>query len=380
MFSRVPGSVPALGAGAAIGGFVLDAWKRRQEEQDRARMVNRVIHSSFHAFQPKVEIPREQVQVTMKRLLDLDDRSPVLIWGNHLAGKSFALFKAFEQAGFREGVVHVKLADDKDVARELLCKQLGAPGHVEAEEALRQAAKTLSRLPIIVLEIPREVSDMAVVRSCSGFAKTWGYDAELAKVIVLASSASMALSFDADAREVRFQIQPLSEEECQQEEVQTFLKHHGGAVAVEHKSELLHLSGGNVGKLEDLAQALRTKTFEEVRLETISAQEEEILRFFGIDAQGGFGPEKVLAAKEVARRVADAPFEQCVRSVDFADRFTSKHLAQAVKAQGAHCICVKATTKADERFCAASPSVHALLKQKTDALEANTKPKRRGMF
>ena len=62
MFSRVPGSVPALGASAAIGGFVLDAWKRRQEEQDRARMVNRVIHSSFHAFQPKVEIPREQVE------------------------------------------------------------------------------------------------------------------------------------------------------------------------------------------------------------------------------------------------------------------------------------------------------------------------------
>ena len=154
----------------------------------------------------------------MKRLLDLDDRSPVLIWGNHLAGKSFALFKAFEQAGFREGIVHVKLNSDKQIAEEKLCQQLGAIVHVEAEEALRRAAKTLSRRPIIVLEIPREVSDMAVVRSCSGFAKTWGYDAELAKVIVLASSASMALSFDADAREVRFQVQPLSEEECQQEE------------------------------------------------------------------------------------------------------------------------------------------------------------------
>ena len=154
----------------------------------------------------------------MKRLLDLDDRSPVLIWGNHLAGKSFALFKAFEEAGFREGIVHVKLADDKQVAREKLCQQLGAPGDVEAEEALKQAAKKLSRLPIIILEIPREVNDMAIVRSCSGFAKTWGYDAELAKVIVLASSASMALSFDADAREVRFQVEPLSEEECQQEE------------------------------------------------------------------------------------------------------------------------------------------------------------------
>ena len=154
----------------------------------------------------------------MKRLLDLDDRSPVLIWGNHLAGKSFALFKALEQAGFREGIVHVQLADDKQVAREKLCQELGALGDVEAKEALKQAAKKLSRLPIVILEIPREVSDMAVVRSCSGFAKTWGYDAELAKVIVLASSASMALSFDADAREVRFQVQPLSEEECQQEE------------------------------------------------------------------------------------------------------------------------------------------------------------------
>ena len=134
---------------------------------------------------------------------------------------------------------------------------------------------------------------------------------------------------------------------------------------------------------QDLAQALQTKTFEEVRLATIGAQdgvdlrlfvlrlfvlrrqEEQILRFFGIDAQGGFGPKGVPAAKEVARRVADAPFDQCVRSVDFADRFTSKHLAQAVKAQGAHCIYVKAKGAQDEQFCAASPSVHALLKQKT---------------
>ena len=148
---------------------------------------------------------------------------------------------------------------------------------------------------------------------------------------------------------------------------------------------------------QDLARALRTKTFEEVRLATIAAQdgvdlrllvlrlfvlrqEREILRFFGIDAQGGFGPEKVLAPKEVARRVADAPFDQCVRSEDFLDRFTSKHLAQAVKAQGAHCIYVKAKGAQDEWFCAASPSTHALLKQKTDALETNTKPKRRGMF
>ena len=103
-------------------------------------------------------------------------------------------------------------------------------------------------------------------------------------------------------------------------------------------------------------------------------QAKEIKRFFGIDAQGGFGPKEVPAAKEVARRVADAPFHQCVRAEDFEDRFTSKDLAQAVKARGAHCIYVKATDEADERFCAASPSVHALLREMAPAIETAKKP------
>ena len=90
--------------------------------------------------------------------------------------------------------------------------------------------------------------------------------------------------------------------------------------------------------------------------------------------QGGFGPEKVKAAKEVARRVADAPFNQCVRAKDFMTRFTSKDLAQAVKARGARCIYVKATDEADERFCAASPSVHALLREMAPAIETAKKP------
>ena len=101
-------------------------------------------------------------------------------------------------------------------------------------------------------------------------------------------------------------------------------------------------------------------------------QGKEIKRFLGIDAHGGFDGTK--AAKEVARRVADAPFNQCVRSEEFEARFTSKDLAQAVKARGAHCIYVKATTKADERFCAASPSVHALLREMAPAIETAKKP------
>ena len=131
---------------------------------------------------------------------------------------------------------------------------------------------------------------------------------------------------------------------------------------------------------QELAKNLKAQTFEQVRQEAIGEQDrfdlrlcfahccltcQQILDFLGIDVQGGFGPEKLKAAKEVARRVADAPFHQYVRAKEFHGRFKSKDLAQAVKARGAHCIYVKATTKADERFCAASPSVHALLKRKT---------------
>ena len=196
------------------------------------------------------------------------------------------------------------------------------------------------------------------------------------------------------------------------DQVQEFLKHHGGDAAVEHKADLLQLTGGNVGKLEalgvkrgacallcrafpasqELAKNLKIQTFEQVRQEAMAEQDGFVLclclcavlvamcqvmqikHFFGIDMQGGFGPKEVPAAKEVARRVADSPFHQCVRAEDFEDRFTSKDLAQAVKARGAHCIYVKATDEADERFCAASPSVHALLKQMAPAIETGKKP------
>ena len=314
-------------------------------------------------------------------------------------------------------------SSDKETAGERLRQQLGAPGHAEVEEALKQAAKTLGRLPIVVLEVPRQVSEMKVLASCSGLAKTLCYDKELAKLIVLASSASMALSFDADAREVRLQIASLSEEECQQEkagrpfaesvplfgmlpdQVQEFLKHHGGDAAVEHKADLLQLTGGNVGKLEalgvkrgacallcrafpasqELAKNLKIQTFEQVRQEAMGQQDGFVLclffcvffaicqvmqikRFLGIDMQGGFGPERGPSCQGGGPPCSGLSISPVRQGRGLRDRFTSKHLAQAVKAQGAHCIYVKATTKADERFCAASPSVHALLKQMAPAL------------
>ncbi|CAE7455374.1 unnamed protein product, partial [Symbiodinium sp. CCMP2456] len=141
---RIGPAGKTLATGLGVGGISKlavdghDMWqarvKRQQEAGDRDRVKARVIHSAFHAAKPEVEIPRKHVQAQISGLLDLDDRSP--------------------------GIVHVKLDSDKETAGERLRQQLGAPGHVEVEEALKQAAKTLGRLPIVVLEIPRQVSEM----------------------------------------------------------------------------------------------------------------------------------------------------------------------------------------------------------------------------
>ena len=80
------------------------------------------------------------------------------------------------------------------------------------------------------------------------------------------------------------------------DQVQQFLQHHGGDAAVEHKAELLHLTGGNVGKLEalgvkrgacalrslpasqELATNLKTQSFQQVRQEAIGEQDGCVVR------------------------------------------------------------------------------------------------------
>jgi len=396
MFARVQSGGPIKkivgGVGITVGGFTacvasMDflhtvqqarkedqerARKNLQEAEDRRRSVDRLVKSAFFAEPPIVEIPRKAAEAELASMLRAKDHRPVVVWGNHQAGKSRLLWKALHSMSLDQGVLHLHMTRDEERAEAMLRTELGVETAAQVTETLQQAAAALGRLPLIIMEVPRQIRNEAALQSCSTFAKKFAYDAQLADVVVLASAAATALAFDADSREKRVFLASLNEEECQQPEVQQFLQHHGGDAAVEHKAELLHLTGGNVGKLEELATNLKTQSFQQVRQEAIGEQVMEIKHFFGIDAHGGFDGTK--AAKEVTRRVADAPFHQCVRAEDFADRFTSKHLAQAVKAQGAHCIYVKAATKADERFCAASPSVHALLKQMAPALETDKKP------
>ena len=81
------------------------------------------------------------------------------------------------------------------------------------------------------------------------------------------------------------------------DQVQQFLQHHGGDAAVEHKAELLHLTGGNVGKLEALGvkrgacvcvSAFFAEPFSQELAKNLKAQPMEQVRQEAIGEQDGF--------------------------------------------------------------------------------------------
>lgn len=111
-----------------------------------------------------------------------------------------------------------------------------------------------------------------------------------------------------------------------------------------------------------MAQNAKETSWEEAKSSRLKVQEYQIENFFGIDNQGGFGPEKARMARTLAKAVARSPFEQCVDSKRFRKRFTPADVAAAMRNRSAHCIYVDARAE-ERRYCAVSRTVHDLLKK-----------------
>lgn len=157
-------------------------------------------------------------QDKLHQLLDLDDPRPILIWGNHEVGKSTILCEVLREKQWNNGVLHIKLTQDNDLAKEGLRSTLAVHHDDEVVRGLSDAKQEMGRKPIIIFEVPRGVFNPAVMSSVSTFATSWGFDGEVAKVVVMASSAASAMAFDADGRERRFFVPPLTSEELSQKE------------------------------------------------------------------------------------------------------------------------------------------------------------------
>lgn len=350
----------------AIVTFGWDMWRHRQEQeprrQEQERVKNIIVNASFKAREPRVKIERKIIKDEMHQLLDLDDPRPILIWGNHEVGKSTILWEVLQEKQWNNGVLHIKLTQNNHLATEKVMSALAVLHEEEVVRGLRGAKTRMGRKPIIILEVPRGVFEPSVMSSVSAFAKSWGFDDEVAKVLVMVSSAVSATAFDADGRERRFFVPPLTSEELSQKEVEEFLRHHGGEEASTHKSDMIQLTGGNIGVMEDVAQNAKETSWEEAKSKRLAVQRSQVQNFLGIDNQGGFGPEKVRMARTLAKAVAHSSFEQCVDAERFREHFTPAHMAAAVRRQGAHCIYVDARAE-ERRYCAVSRTVHDLLKK-----------------
>ncbi|CAE7259727.1 unnamed protein product [Symbiodinium microadriaticum] len=168
----------------------------------------------MEAFTPekkKAEVVQRGIMRTIEeRILRWDARATIIA-GRFGAGKSVAVEEVLRDM---QGVyVHQVRVNDWE---EKLYKRLGLDGPDMLEEVLRRVGGKLNRPPILVLEIPRTAK--RGMDTVSSFAKDLSSDRKLAHVIVCASSAAMAMAFDAggDQRHKNYWVEDLTDDEAKE--------------------------------------------------------------------------------------------------------------------------------------------------------------------
>lgn len=141
-------------------------------------------------------VPRPKLENTLKEIIKFWDGRTTLVSGLFGSGKTIAIRQAL--AGL-PGVIEVRLPSGTTPA-DVVCARLGLSSEASLQTVLKELKKqlpdeSLNQAPILVLDIPRHSKvDMTEVGT---FAKQYAFDDELAHVIVVGSSATVAARFDA---------------------------------------------------------------------------------------------------------------------------------------------------------------------------------------
>jgi len=202
--------------------------ERAQQEAERAQQESKEGRTQAAAdrmmepFTPKKKkaevVPRGIMKTIEERILGWDAHATIIA-GRFGAGKSVAVEEVLRDM---QGIyVHQVRGNDWE---EKLYKRLGLDGPDMLEEVLGRVGDKLKRPPILLLDIPRTTKQG--MDTVSSFAKDLSSDSNLAHVIVCASSAAMAISFDAggSARQNDIWVGDLTEKEA--EELLKLHEHH----------------------------------------------------------------------------------------------------------------------------------------------------------
>ncbi|CAJ1447529.1 unnamed protein product [Effrenium voratum] len=200
------------------------AFKASSEGKIRAAVAKAM--KPFEPSRPQDEVIQRPVMGTIRKRIESWQQHATIIGGRYQSGKSVATAEALR--GVR-GVVRftIRSADWAD----RMCKQLGVDDEGLFKEVMRRVREklkdfpnNLTKFPILLLEVPRTTTEG--INLISSTAKDVATDkiGSAIHVIVSASSAAVALAFDAGGteRQEDIWVADLTEEETKE-----FLALHG---------------------------------------------------------------------------------------------------------------------------------------------------------
>jgi len=359
-------SVVGFTSFAAAAGFLWQWQDQQQKKEERERPIRTIVDAKVRPTSTDLYIPRSELGDKLKAAVfsldgamkdtDVNDYF-VSITGNHEVGKSQLVRHVLTG---HSGVLEVSLSNSKmpDLAIRTI---LGVTDENAVARAFVEAESKLGRKPIIVIDIHERVTNPNVLDAVSNFAKDFGYEKKLAKVLVVCSTAATAATITGDGRKIDFFVPQFTREELDSAEARrVFEIWHGKPVQDSDVERIFDLVGGRIGNIKDILVFGMHGGPKGTLDKALTWMEQKLLldvqHYEAIDLSGGFGRKEVCLASWLAHEVARFPFDKCLPCERFP--LSPEDFGKTVRDRHAHPIYFHPDIRA---YCARSPFVHRQL-------------------
>mmetsp|Transcript_36097 Transcript_36097/g.78078 ORF Transcript_36097/g.78078 Transcript_36097/m.78078 type:complete len:420 (+) Transcript_36097:110-1369(+) len=358
-----------FGTVASFGSFVYFHQQRGSLTWNYALegAIRTITSSQVRVRSFKDNIPRDELFEELKDIILFPQDAECKSWlvsvtGNHMVGKSQLLSQLLNG---RKGVLHIHMSNET-TPQEEVSSILGIENAGHVALALAEAERRLGHKPILLFDIHERVTDARILDAVSGFAKTFGYDKALAKVVVMASIAATADHITGDGRKIDFFVPEFTRSELDSVEAKrVFEMWYGKPVPDSDVDRIFDLVGGRIGDIKDILLAAETDGLDNALAWMERRLVLDLERYDTIDRAGGFGPKEHCLAGWLAHEVAGHPFEQCFPASRL--DFDTREFGIRVREKAAHPIYYHPGVNG---YCARSPFVH----RKLASLRCEVKP------
>ncbi|CAJ1447936.1 unnamed protein product [Effrenium voratum] len=282
----------------------------------------------FEPSRPQDEVIQRPVMGTIQKRVESWQQHATIIGGRYQSGKSVATEEALR--GVR-GVVRftIRSADWAD----RMCKQLGVDDEGLFKEVMRRVREklkdfpnNLTKFPILLLEVPRTTTEG--INLISSTAKDVATDkiGSAIHVIVSASSAAVALAFDAGGaeRQEDIWVADLTEEETKE-----FLALHGH----ENKWEdFVDACGFRIGDLVKACENLKKgMPLDDTKQEYQRVADDEVRRFMQLKI------DEEVTGRQMLQELMDA-YPAGIRNVVNGFGILPRELAELIRNKNCHAV------------------------------------------